>query len=90
MTKRMLTLTATLAAALVGAIALGGFAAPRLYRVLHQQNRVFGGDAHEHDQANQRRHRKALVRDEQADKRAAQRQRQRRQNRDGVQKAFEQ
>ena len=73
-----------------GVIALGRFAASRLNCVLHQQDGVLGGDAHEHDETNQRRHGKALIRDQQAHKRATQRQRQRRQNRDGVQEAFEQ
>ena len=45
-------------------------AAPRNDGVFHQQNRVFGGHAHQHDQANQRGHGKAFVSHQQAHKRA--------------------
>ena len=73
----------------------GGHAAQALVAlgddgVLHQQDGVFGGNAHQHDQANQRRHGKAFVGQQQADKSATQRQGQGGQDGQRVQKAFEQ
>jgi hypothetical protein len=58
--------------------------------VLHQQNRVLGGNAHQHDQPDQRRHGKALVGNQQPHERATQRQRQRRQDGERVQEVLEQ
>ena len=64
--------------------------APRHDGVFDQQNRVLGGDAHQHDEPDQRRHRKTLLRKQQADERATQRQRQGAQYGDRVQKVLEQ
>ena len=58
--------------------------------VFHQQDGVFGRHAHQHDQADQRRHGEALVGDQQSHERATQRQRQGRQNREGVEEGLEQ
>ena len=68
----------------------GGLAAPRFNCVFDQQNRVFSRYAHQHDQPDQRRHRKAFTANQQRSKRTAKRQRKRRQNSERVQKVFEQ
>ena len=52
--------------------------------VVHQQNGVFGHDAHEHDQANHGRHGQRPPRQQQGHKSAANAQGQRRQNGDGL------
>ena len=58
--------------------------------VFHQQNRVFGRDSHQHDESDEGRHRQALSGQQQAQECTAERQRQRRQNRNWMQHVFEQ
>ena len=62
---------------------------PRHDGVFHQQDRVLGDDAHQHDQPDQRRHGHVVAPQQQGNEGAPQRQRQCRQDGDRMQEALE-
>ena len=64
--------------------------APRQDGVVHQQYRIFGDDAHQHDQSNHGRHRQRLAGQQQQNESPAYAQRQRRKNRHRLHEVVEQ